>query len=274
MSVTIYHNPDCGTSRNVLAALERLGTAPTVIEYLRNPPDAQTLARLIAANGMAVRDTMRVKGTPYKELGLDAAHWTDQALVQQMLAHPILINRPLVSTPRGTRLCRPSDVLLDLVDVPAGLRLEKEEGVPFLRDTLVPTAHPALGTALAEAGLAMLEAQTPGRFYAYTTTTGEVLAYAGVEIHGQEALLRSLAVQPMARRRNIGRNVVALLLRRALEQGARRAWLLTEPTGGFFQKIGFRPLGRESAPHEIQATVQMRTQCPASAALYTRQISL
>src|ERR1700753_3172787 len=103
MSVTIYHNPDCGTSRNVLTLLREAGENPLVIEYLKNPPDRETLERLIADSGMSTRDVPRVKGTPYKELGLDDPALSDAQLIDAMLAHPILINRPVVVSSRGTR---------------------------------------------------------------------------------------------------------------------------------------------------------------------------
>ena len=116
--VTIYHNPDCGTSRNTLALIRASGVEPTVIEYVKAPPDRETLKALIARMGMGVRDVLRIKGTPYKELGLDAAHWSDDQLIDQMLAYPILINRPIVVSPLGVRLCRPSDMVIELLPQP------------------------------------------------------------------------------------------------------------------------------------------------------------
>jgi arsenate reductase (glutaredoxin) len=105
MSVTIYHNPSCGTSRNTLAMIRQSGAEPTVIEYLKTPPSRDKLKELVAAMGISVRALLREKGTPYKELRLDDPKWTDDQLLDQMLAHPILINRPIVVTPKGTRLC-------------------------------------------------------------------------------------------------------------------------------------------------------------------------
>ncbi|MCK1739833.1 arsenate reductase (glutaredoxin) [Bradyrhizobium sp. 139] len=127
MSVTIYHNQDCGTSRNTLAMIRQSGVEPVVIEYLKTPPSRQTLKQLIAAAGTPVRALLREKGTPYKELGLDDPKWTDDELLDQMLAHPILINRPIVVTPKGVRLCRPSEAVVDLLDNPVG-RFVKEDG--------------------------------------------------------------------------------------------------------------------------------------------------
>ena len=114
-AVTIYHNPNCGTSRNVLALLRAAGIEPTVIEYLKRPPDRATLKSLIARMGIPVRALLREKGTPYADLGLGASHWTDEQLIDQMLAHPVLINRPIVITPKGVKLCRPSETVQELL---------------------------------------------------------------------------------------------------------------------------------------------------------------
>ena len=127
MSVTIYHNPACGTSRNTLAMIRQSGVEPVVIEYLKTPPSREKLVELTKAMSVSVRALLREKGTPYKELGLDDPKWSDDELIDQMLAHPILINRPIVVTPKGTRLCRPSEAVIDLLDHPVG-RFVKEDG--------------------------------------------------------------------------------------------------------------------------------------------------
>ena len=127
MSVTIYHNPDCGTSRNTLAVIRQSGEEPEVIEYLKTPPSRARLVELIKAMGIPVRALLREKGTPYAELGLADPKWTDDELIDLMLKHPILINRPIVVTAKGTRLCRPSERVLDLLDRPAD-RFVKEDG--------------------------------------------------------------------------------------------------------------------------------------------------
>jgi arsenate reductase len=127
MSVIIYHNPDCGTSRNTLAMIRQSGEDPEVVEYLKNPPSRARLIELIRAMGIPVRALLREKGTPYAELGLADPKWTDDELIDFMLAHPILINRPIVVTPKGTRLCRPSEAVLDLLDRPA-TSFMKEDG--------------------------------------------------------------------------------------------------------------------------------------------------
>jgi len=115
MSVTIFHNPACGTSRNVLGLIRQAGIEPVVIEYLKTPPSKETLRELVAAMGLSVRDLLRQKGTPYAELGLDDPTLSDEQLLDAMLAHPILINRPIVVTELGTRLCRPSEAVLELL---------------------------------------------------------------------------------------------------------------------------------------------------------------
>jgi len=114
-NVIIYHNPACGTSRNTLALIRNAGIEPTVIEYLQNPPTRDELRKMIAAAGLTVRQTLREKGTPYEELGLSNPALTDDQLLDAMMSHPILINRPFVVTPLGTRLSRPSEVVLDIL---------------------------------------------------------------------------------------------------------------------------------------------------------------
>lgn len=128
MSVTIYHNPDCGTSRNTLAMIRGAGIEPEVILYLETPPDRARLIDLIERAGLTVREAIRIKDTPYLELGLDDIALSDTALLDAMLAHPILINRPLVETPHGVRLCRPSELVLDILPEALGIPFTKEDG--------------------------------------------------------------------------------------------------------------------------------------------------
>nr|WP_315598599.1 arsenate reductase (glutaredoxin) [uncultured Cupriavidus sp.] len=128
MTVTIYHNPACGTSRNTLAMIRNAGIEPTVIEYLTSPPDRQTLQAMIRDAGLTVREAIREKGTPYAELGLGDPALTDGQLLDAMLAHPILINRPFVVTELGVRLCRPSEVVLDILPAPQQGAFTKEDG--------------------------------------------------------------------------------------------------------------------------------------------------
>jgi len=128
MSVTIYHNPDCGTSRNALAMIRQSGVEPEIIEYLKHPPSRQRLKELIATMGISTRKLLREKGTPFAELGLGDPKWTDDQLLDFMLAHPILINRPIVVTPKGVKLCRPSEVVLAVLPNPHIGRFVKEDG--------------------------------------------------------------------------------------------------------------------------------------------------
>jgi len=130
--ITIYHNPDCGTSRNVLSLIRNSGEEPAVIEYLKTPPDRDMLKALIAAMGILVRAVLREKGTPYAELGLGDQKWSDEQLIDFMLQHPILINRPIVVTPLGTRLCRPSETVLDILPQPQRGAFNKEDGEPVV----------------------------------------------------------------------------------------------------------------------------------------------
>jgi arsenate reductase (glutaredoxin) len=126
--VTIYHNPDCGTSRNTLALIRNAGVEPAIVEYLKTPPTRKTLIDLIARAGLKVRDAIRIKGTPYHELGLDNPTLSDDALLDAMLAHPILINRPFVVTPWGVRLSRPSEMVLAILPLPQKGPFRKEDG--------------------------------------------------------------------------------------------------------------------------------------------------
>jgi len=128
----IYHNPACGTSRNVLALMRHCGVEPQVIEYLKTPPSRDELRRLLADMGLGLRDILRERGTPYAELGLDQPHWSDEQLLDFIGAHPILMNRPIVVTPKGTRLCRPSEAVLDLLPEPPMRPFVKEDGEAVL----------------------------------------------------------------------------------------------------------------------------------------------
>ncbi len=133
MTVTIYHNPACGTSRNTLAMIRQSGEEPIVIEYLKTPPSRERLAELIAAMGLTARDLLRQKGTPYDELGLGNPDLADDQLLDRMIEHPILINRPIVVTEKGVRLCRPSELVLDILPNPDIGPFTKEDGEVVVR---------------------------------------------------------------------------------------------------------------------------------------------
>jgi len=142
MDVIIYHNPACGTSRNTLALIRNTGIEPHVIEYLKTPPSRPMLVSLIRRMGAAVRDVLRDKGTPYHELGLDDPGLSDEQLIDAMMTHPILINRPIVVTPIGVKLCRPSEAVLDILPVPQQGEFRKEDG-----ELVIDAAGRRIGTA-------------------------------------------------------------------------------------------------------------------------------
>lgn len=127
-SITIHHNPDCATSRNTLALIRNSGVEPVIVEYLKTPPGRAKLVELVATLGVPVRAVLREKGTPYAELGLADPAWTDEQLIDFMVAHPILMNRPIVVAPVGTRLCRPSEVVLEILPSPQRGAFTKEDG--------------------------------------------------------------------------------------------------------------------------------------------------
>jgi len=135
MTITIYHNPACGTSRNVLALIRNSGDEPRIIEYLKTPPSRAELVDLIARMGVPVRSILREKGTPFHELGLDNPALTDDALIDAMIAHPILMNRPIVVTPLGTALCRPSETVLDILPNPQQGAFVKEDGEKIVNES-------------------------------------------------------------------------------------------------------------------------------------------
>ncbi|MEI5668919.1 arsenate reductase (glutaredoxin) [Bosea sp. CCNWLW174] len=136
MSLTIYHNPDCGTSRNTLAMIRQSGEEPVIVEYLKSPPTRGRLVELIAAMDIPVRSLLREKGTPFAELGLADAKWSEDELIDFMMAHPVLINRPIVVTEKGVRLCRPSEAVLAILPNPEIGAFTKEDG------EVVPGLHP------------------------------------------------------------------------------------------------------------------------------------
>jgi arsenate reductase len=131
-SITIFHNPNCGTSRNVLALIRNSGVEPEVVQYLKTPPSSETLRKLAAAMDIPVRGLLRQKGTPYDELGLGDAKWSDAQLLDFIEQHPVLLQRPIVVTPLGTRMCRPSETVLDILLTPQRGAFAKEDGEPAI----------------------------------------------------------------------------------------------------------------------------------------------
>lgn len=134
-TIIIYHNPDCGTSRNTLALIRNSGIEPHIVEYLKTPPARALLMEMIERAGMTPRELLREKGTPYAELGLADESLSDEALINAMMAHPILINRPLVVTPLGVKLCRPSETVLDILPDPQRGAIAKEDGAQVIDTT-------------------------------------------------------------------------------------------------------------------------------------------
>lgn len=134
MRITIYHNPACGTSRNTLALIRNSGVEPEVVEYLKTPPSKERLQQLLASMGLGARELLRQKGTPYDELGLADPKWTDDELLDFVVQHPILMNRPVVVTPLGVKLCRPSEAVLDLLANPQLGAFSKEDGEAVVND--------------------------------------------------------------------------------------------------------------------------------------------
>ncbi|WP_262029244.1 arsenic resistance N-acetyltransferase ArsN2 [Microvirga sp. Mcv34] len=272
-SVTILHNPACGTSRNTLSLIRGAGIEPVVVEYLKTPPTKSELRELIDAMGVPVREVVREKGTPFKELGLDAPGVTDDDLLDAMIAHPILINRPIVSTAQGVKLCRPSELVLDLLPPGSVPDLAKEEGAPFLVDKQVPSSK-EMTDALQAEGLPTDDLEDADRtFFQYDTLGGSQVGYGGFERYGSDVLLRSMVVLPEMRGQGIGRNMTLLLMRRAFDQGARTAYVLTTSARPFFEAQGFKAINREEAPASILATRQASSLCPSSATLLARRIT-
>lgn len=275
MDVIVYHNPDCGTSRNTLALIRHAGIEPHVIEYLKSPPASALLVQLAERMGWTLQALLREREAAFRELGLDAPDVDDARRLTAIAAHPILLNRPIVVTPLGVKLCRPSETVLDLLPIVPRADLDKDDGSPFLRDEQVAAAEPRLAKALRDAGLPTNDLRTsPGRFFSYRTLGGALVGYAGFELHGSDVLLRSLLVTPGARGRGVGRTIALLLMSRAFDMGARQAWLLTESASAYFQRIGFAVTPRAQAPDAIRQSRQATALCPASAPLLTRRIQL
>lgn len=272
-SITIYHNPACGTSRNVLALLRAAGYEPQVIEYLKAPPDPATLTHLLSRMGLPARDLLRLRGTPNAQSGAHFASMDDEAIISAMVTQPILINRPIVVAPAGVHLCRPSDLVIELLPERPVRELRKEDGSPVLVDVPVRGDDEGLRATLVQAGLPIADlAQAGRRMFAYDDLAGNRLGYGGLEIHGREALLRSIVVAPAARDRGVGTSVLALLLRRAFDVGARRAWLLTTTAAAYFERKGFESVERETAPAAILSSREAMELCPSSAMIFTRPI--
>ena len=274
MTVTIYHNPACGTSRNVLALIRNAGIEPKVIEYLKHPPTRTELLDLVSQMDVPLRTIMRRKATPFDELGLGDPSLGDNALLDAIDKHPILINRPIVVTPLGVRLCRPSETVLDLLDRPQRSEFFKEDGEPVIvGQRLDGKALELLKSALTSAGLPSADIGLPGQcLYRFTTTLDETVGFGGIEGDGADRLLRSLVVLPDKRGRHYGKAIANSLERLAGEDGAERLHLLTTDAASFFETTGYASSERDTAPATIARTAEFTTLCPASARYMVKSV--
>jgi arsenate reductase len=274
MTVTIYHNPACGTSRNVLALIRNADIEPTVIEYLKDPPTRRELLSLVRRMGLPLQAILRRKGTPFDELGLGDPGVGEAALLAAVERHPILINRPIVVTALGVRLCRPSDVVLTLLDRPQQTDFFKEDGEPVLAaHGLGDGALEELVAALSGASLPVEDLALPGRqFYRFTTALGETVGFGGVEGLGPDRLIRSFVVLPGRRGKGYGRAMAQMLERLAEEDGARNLHLLTTGAAAFFEKAGYEKRDRSEVPAAIAASEEFVTLCPGTAAYMVKPV--
>jgi arsenate reductase len=274
MTVTIYHNPACGTSRNTLAMIRNAGIEPHVIEYLKTPPSRDELTGLVARMGVPLRAALRRKGTPFDELGLGDPALSDSVILDAVERHPILVNRPIVVTPRGVKLCRPSEVVLDLLESPQRSDFVKEDGEPVV--TASPLGAPDMGelaAVLRAAELPAADLALPGRqFYRFATTLGAMVAVGGLEGRDAERLVRSIAVLPAVRGKGFGKAVAMTLERLAGESGAKRLHLLTTAAAPFFERLGYVAADRATAPAEISGSAEFADLCPATATYLVKNV--
>jgi arsenate reductase len=267
MTLTIYHNPDCATSRNALAMIRNSGVEPHVIEYLKTPPSRDEVSSLAARMAAPLRNLLRRKGTPFEALGLGDPALTDDDLLDAVERHPILINRPIVVTPLGVRLCRPSEVVLDLLQDPQRTAFVKEDGEPVvIAAPLGPDELDELEALLSAAGLPASDIRLPDRqFYRFTTTLGETVAVGGLEGQGGDRLLRSLAVVADRRGRGFGKAVALTLERLAGNQATQRLHLLTTDAAEFFARLGYVAAERALAPEAVRRSAEFVELCPGTA---------
>ena len=272
MPLAIYHNPACGTSRNTLALLHAAGHEPQVIEYLKSPPAPTEIRALAEQAGLTPRQLLRRRGTPYDAMGLDAPSFTDDALAQIAHQNPILINRPIVVSDGNAALCRPSDLVFDVVTAPK-TRLLKDECVPILRSIRQPSdSLQDLKAVLAAEHLPVDDLAGPGcTFFAFSTLDGETVGYGGFELCGSAALVRSVVTLPPHRGTGIGRNIALILMRRAFDAGASDLYILTTTAQAFFGKLGFAAAERDIATPTAHATRQFANFSPRSASLLHRR---
>ena len=276
MTVTIYHNPACGTSRNVLAMIRNTGEEPHVIEYLKTPPTRDELKRLVARMGVPLRSVLRRKGTPFEAFGLDNPSLTNEQLLDAIDENPILINRPIVVTSRGVKLCRPSEEVLDLLERPQLSAYVKEDGDPVVVGTPVESPDmEALKQALSAVELPTEDVDGPDRqFYRFTDTVGGYVGYGGLEGQGEDRLLRSIVVQPALLGKGYGKAIVSTIERVAARVGVKRLHLLTKGAGSFFEKLGYVAADRSDAPTSIAESAQFAQLCPSSAKYLAKPVRM
>lgn len=245
----IFHNPQCSLSRDTLAIIRHASIEPDVIVSWKSLRD------YIGAPQFAARLEISVSG---------------------LHRHPFLANWPVVFSPTESKLCRPSDIVLDILpNVPLS-DFNKECGVPFLRDGLIAGRTREFIAALQASRLVTDDVEEAGRtFFQYQTLGRTTVGFGGYELYEQDVLVRSLLIDSKRRARGIGGSALALLLRRAWDDGARRAWLFSETAANFFEtKAGFKPIARSVAPDVIRDSRQATSLCPASATLMTRVIDM
>ena len=272
MTAAIYHNPACGTSRNTLALIRNAGIEPTVIEYLKTPPSRAELLDLVRRMGVPLRSILRRKGTPFDALGLSDAGETE--LLDAVDRHPILINRPIVVTPLGVKLCRPSEVVLELMDRPQQSAFFKEDGEPVVIPKRIDaSSRAALEASLSAADLPVADLDLPQRqFYRFTDTIGGTAGFGGIEGDGPDRLIRSVVVVPERRGQNYGNSIAQTLERLAGQDGARTLHLLTTGAAPFFARLGYETCDRADAPAAIAACEEFKGLCPASAVYMTKTV--
>ncbi|MDR1828882.1 MAG: arsenic resistance N-acetyltransferase ArsN2 [Methylobacteriaceae bacterium] len=274
MSVTLYHNRNCGTSRAVLALIRAAGIEPLVVEYLKTPPSRATLAALVKRSGLPARALLRQKEALFRELRLGDPALSNETALDALAAHPALLNRPVVVSDRGVVIARPPDAALAVLPQLPRERLLKENGVPYLKLTAIPAADSAFRDALAAEHLTVDDLGEPNQmFFAAATLDDVVVGYGGYQRRGSLALLRSLTVLPGFRGKHLGASLTALILHRALMQDRlTEAWLLTMTAAPFFRKIGFKTMDRKDVPEDIRGSTQFSSLCPVSSTLMRKAL--
>lgn len=237
---SILYNPNCETCRNVLAFLRHCGEEPEIIEYLRTPLSPAELKKRIAESGLSPELVLRKKGTPYTAMGLNHPDLQDETRITAMLTHPILLNRPLVSHDGITRLCRPADLILDLVPESPDGDFIKADGRPLMRDIRIPATDEGLIPAFNCYGLKDPQVYPElCRFREFRTLAGRICGYTAMGVYGTDALIAALVVAPPMRKYHPERSMMRILMSRALMAGARTGWLVCHGVREEAAQLGF-----------------------------------